>query len=357
MDAPAAFGGLSRLARRVSLRLDRHTRFHNRDVADALRAAIRVVADEVAARSSVSDARTTALEVQVARLAGQAMPVTGAAGAIDAESAAEAWRRRLEEDWARGVARPVVEPAVRLETRVGSLLVSSHDRVMLPMLRDEEWWEDEECEQLEALLRPGMTFVDIGAHVGFMSLLGARAVGPEGRVLAVEPSPANFDLLRVNLATNGMSHVTAVEAAALDRTASANLSLSPFNTGDHRAYPMPSAATVAVVGLALDDVIPPDTKIDVVKVDAQGTDHLAIRGMQATLRRSRSVLLVEYWPPGIEELGDDPLEVLGEYRDLGFDVRLLGADPASPPPSPAEVVEFALAKPGEFCSLLLSRSD
>jgi hypothetical protein len=91
----------------------------------------------------------------------------------------------------------------------------------------------------------------------------------------------------------------------------------------------------------------------VVKVDAQGTDHLALQGMARTLARCRPVLLVEYWPPGITELGDDPLAVLAQYREMGFGVSVLGNDDIGPESSAGEILDAAVASPGSFCNLVL----
>jgi FkbM family methyltransferase len=383
VDAPAGYRGLTRLARRLAARLTRHQTLHHTAIAQALHEGLEDVVDEIArvdGRVDRAEQRLTVLELRAARRTSStrtAATATGGPGPADSDADGEAdaeavaddrtrvageaeyWRRRLGEAWGRpgtGSPVPALPSAVRLDTTLGPLLVADHDRVMLPLLRDEGWWEDDECDQLRILLQPGMTFVDIGAHVGFMTLLGARAVGPAGRVLAVEPATTNFALLRANILNNGLSNVEALQAAALDRTGTAKLSISPFNTGDHRAYPVPSTNTEEVTALALDDVIPADVVVDVVKVDAQGTDHRAILGMRRTLARSRSVLLVEFWPPGIAEAGEDPLDVLAVYRDLGYEVRVLGEPTDGPPPPPEQVVEAGLAAPGGFCSLVLRPS-
>jgi FkbM family methyltransferase len=262
---------------------------------------------------------------------------------------APAWRSRL----AAPPVRPDRQPrrAVRVETDVGPLLLPEHDRVIHHMLRDTGVWEKEEADALRAMLAPGMTFVDIGAHVGYMSLVAAGAVGPTGRGIALEPAPGNFELLQANLARNGASHVVAIPAAAWKETGPVTFSLDEFNTGDHRAYARPGGESLEVPAYALDDVIPEDLHIDVVKVDAQGTDHLALQGMAKTLARSRPTLLVEYWPLGISELGDDPLGVLGVYRDMGFAISVLGA---GDPGSLEGIVEVAHASAGGFCNLVLT---
>ncbi|MGI8684827.1 MAG: FkbM family methyltransferase [Acidimicrobiales bacterium] len=258
---------------------------------------------------------------------------------------------------AGGDALPAVAPTappLRVETDVGVLLFQAHDQLMAPLIAEQGGrWEVEESDQLRAFLKPGMTFVDVGAHVGYMTLLGARAVGPSGRVIAVEASPANVELLRANVAANGATNVEIVSAAASDRTGTVTLSLSPWNTGDNRAYLVPEMERIEVPAVRLDDVVPADAHVDVVKLDTQGTDHRAVRGMEATLARCRPVLLAEFWPPTITELGDDPLAVLAQYADMGYQVRVLGHPEDGPVPTPAEVVEAAVSRHGEFCNLVL----
>lgn len=279
-------------------------------------------------------------EVFLARQA-SAFAATDAAG----------WRARLSARPSRVDSQP--RRAVEVQTDVGPLLVSEHDRVIHHVLRDTGVWEQEEADALRSLLAPGMTFVDIGAHVGYMSLLAAGAVGPAGRGIALEPAPGNFELLQANLTRNRASNVIAIPAAAWKQTGPVTFSLDEFNTGDHRAYARPGAETFEVPGYALDDIIPSDLRIDVVKVDAQGTDHLALQGMAATLARCHPVLLVEYWPPGIEELGDDAIAVLSIYRELGYRISVLGADDLGPDAPLDHILETAIDSPGSFCTLLL----
>ena len=242
---------------------------------------------------------------------------------------------------------------VRVDSDVGPLLFQAHDQLMAPMIARTGRWEVEEADALRDLLRPGMTFLDVGAHVGYMTLLGARAVGPTGRVIAVEAAPANAALLRANLAANGITNVEVIEAAASDRDGRVVLSQSPWNTGDNRAYPVPTMALVDVPAVRLDGVVDPSIRVDVVKVDTQGTDHRAIRGMQALLARSRPVLVVEFWPHGIVEGGDDPPTVLSLYGAMGFDVRFLGEPVDGPARSPQEMVAEVPLTQGDFRTLVL----
>src|SRR5438045_1366200 len=96
------------------------------------------------------------------------------------------------------------------------------------------------------------------------------------------------------------------------------LGACPDNSGDHRISGSRQGPRLTVQAVALDDIIPPDLLVDIVKVDVQGRDHVVLEGMSQTLSRSRPTVLVEFWPEGIEEFGDDPDDVLDSYRALDF---------------------------------------
>lgn len=303
--------------------------------------------NELVARVADAEDRLAALEIERAWLRGALRD----GPAPEAGDELEHWRRRLRQP-RDPVRAPATPPAVtRVATDVGALLLPGHDEVMLSYLRQHGEWEPEESDQLRSVLRPGMTFVDIGAHVGYMSLLAARAVGPAGRGFAFEPEPGNFALLMANLAVHGVDNVEAVPAAAWSESGRLSLSLSADNTGDHRAYALPGRESVEVPAFALDDVLPDDVTVDVVKVDAQATDDIAIRGMERTLARCRPALLVEFWPQGIRERGEDPTEVLEYYRSLRYDLTVLGGEHAASPPT---VLAAAESSPTAFCTLVLT---
>ena len=300
-------------------------------------------------RVAEAEARLAALEIENARLRAH----VGRLGDDAPDDEVGYWRGRLAE--------PPPAPSstgpgavARVATDVGALLLPAQDEVMLSHMRQHGEWEKEESDQLRALLRPGMAFVDVGAHVGYMSLLAASAVGPTGRGFAFEPEPGNFRLLMANLANHGIANVQAVPAAAWDRSGRLSLSLCRDNTGDHRAYSLPGRETLDVLALALDDVLPDDVHVHVVKVDAQATDDIAITGMERMLARCRPVLLVEFWPDGIAERGAAPRHVLERYRSLDYDLSVLG-DPTQAKSTPLDaVLEAAQSSPTSFCTLVLT---
>lgn len=171
---------------------------------------------------------------------------------------------------------------------------------------------------LRQRLRPGDVLYDVGANVGFFTVLAARLVGPGGHVVAFEPLPENVAALRHNLALNHFENVTVVEAAlgAAEGTAELILDgeptwaklagadgsddgLSRDASGDpgggrgalRQAPPAAFQVRVTSVDALLDSgVLPAPT---LVKIDVEGAEVDVVRGMRATLRARRPTLLCE----------------------------------------------------------------
>lgn len=227
----------------------------------------------------------------------------------------------------------------------GRLLFPAFDRFIRPTLRRDGTWEAEEAAFIRARLRPGGRAINVGANVGYTTLVLADAVGPSGTVIALEPDPLNFSLLWHNLRRNGVGHVVPIHAAAGDRTGSISLEHSPDNAGDHRTVHQPLAVGATQVPLVrIDDLVGPDACFELVSVDAQGFDHQIVRGMRELIDRCHPALLLEFWPPGILEAGDDPTKVLDEYRALGYhrlEVLTTGDDVTHA--TPDSIVDLAMS--------------
>jgi FkbM family methyltransferase len=141
---------------------------------------------------------------------------------------------------------------------------------------------------LDGLLPDGGVFVDVGAHVGRWSL---RLAGKASQVISVEPNPATAAVLRAHIALNGVDNVTVVEVAAWD--AVARLSLEDPNgkvTGGSTHVVEDDAGTVNATPL---DLVLADVTPDLIKLDVEGADMHALRGMAQTLARAQPTLFIE----------------------------------------------------------------
>jgi FkbM family methyltransferase len=255
----------------------------------------------------------------------------------------------------RGLRRRIVEA----DTVAGPLLLSRDDRIITPWLLSTGCWEAGDTDLFQRMLRPGMTFVDIGAHVGYFSLLAASLVGETGRVLAFEPSPDNFELLQANVRNRGLANVRCFPWAVGAQNGSAELYLAVENGGDHRIAPAEEERTQIEVPLVALDSVPEITApLHAVKIDIQGAEEAAVRGMERVLDSSPDVFIVlEFWPYGIVRFGGDPRRVLDYYRSLGFVVRAQDPEVAGPADwSDDEILEFCTRQDGwQHASLLLAR--
>lgn len=172
---------------------------------------------------------------------------------------------------------------------------------------------------LDRICREGMSILDIGANVGFHTLLFARSVGVGGHVWAFEPNPDNFSTLCMNLELNSYRNVTAVQAAVGTSTAEGSLYLSPFHC-DHRTYPTEEGQReIPVAMVSIDEFLPPDQRVDLIKMDIQGAEGMALEGMKRTLASNPGVvILMEFWPEGLRKTGISPERVLSELENQGF---------------------------------------
>jgi FkbM family methyltransferase len=245
----------------------------------------------------------------------------------------------------------ILPPSEELETDVGRLLIASSDQVMRRLIAATGDWEHDEAILFAAGLRRGMTVVDVGAHVGYYTLLAAKKVGRFGRVLAVEPDPTNNALLRANVVRNHAACVHVLSAAAWSERTPLSLHPDSLNTGDGRVSRL--AGGVRVEGVPLDDVIPRRRHVHRIKIDAQGTDHVALRGMERIIHDSKPVVFVEFAPEWIRSFGDDPAAVIEYYRSIGFRLTMPGVQLPFNELRPSQFVDVVDALPGGFTTLVL----
>jgi FkbM family methyltransferase len=239
------------------------------------------------------------------------------------------------------------------ETDMGHMLLPGQDRFITPSLVAKGTWEPPESAFIDATVHRGMTAVDIGAHVGYHALRLARAVGSSGRVIAFEPSPQNYALLCANIERNRLTNVLPLHAAAGRTSGPVELTLSADNTGGNRAYRLDYVEpNLRVTGVAVDDILPERALVDFVKVDIEGMDHVAIEGMAKTILRHPPIVLAEFNPQTISQLGDEPEKVLEMYREFGYDLVVLGAFD-SVAQEPAVIVEQARRLPHGYVTLVL----
>jgi FkbM family methyltransferase len=202
--------------------------------------------------------------------------------------------------------------------------VDLRDRVVSFMILFYHTYDVEEATVLRRLVRPGDRIIDIGAHIGYYSVLFGLKTGRTGRVMSIEPHPDNIAVLEKNLSDNGLNDVvTVAKVAAGAGAGEATLFEGDGNRGDNRLYRSNDKASrsFSVPVCAVDDLISWD-RVDLVKMDIQGYELAAIAGMRRTLASNPEIiLLTEFWPYGIRQAAGDPESMLAVLQGMGFELR------------------------------------
>lgn len=218
------------------------------------------------------------------------------------------------------------------------MLLDLHDTaVSRPLLLAGDY-EPHVTHVLLNLLRENTHFLDIGANIGYFSLLAATRC-PQGRVFAVEPDPQNFRLLSASVALNGLQErITAVQTAASDEDGVATLSDlgNAKNRGARftaktraalEAQVHGAAPTFTEVRMARLARLFADECIDVVKMDVEGHEPPALRGAEGLLRACKPAILLEFSPGNIINIvGESPEAPLNFLRDLGYHWQIIADD-------------------------------
>lgn len=248
-------------------------------------------------------------------------------------------RYREEFGWEQA---PQSQPMQRMRERFGNYLevvacgrpfiVDLRDTVIGPGIIYYGAWEPEKSELFKCLIKAGDGVVDIGANIGYFTVLFAAAVGPTGRVLAIEPDPENLKLLKENVRLNGLgAQVTVMRAAAGPRADKLQLYSKGgvTNRGDHRTFDDGCAGERSrrVRMVSVDDCVRDWPAMQTIKLDIQGYEFFALQGMRRTLADNAGIALVtEFWPSEMRRAGSDAREFLDELRRLGFSAwRIRGA--------------------------------
>jgi FkbM family methyltransferase len=228
------------------------------------------------------------------------------------------------------------EGVVELPTRYGSFWFDESDEKLTPWVRRHATWEADLLRLLDAEVRPGMTVVDVGANVGFHTVVLSKLVGDDGRVHAFEPYPVTVEILRANLWRHGCLNTTLYESAVTDFGGHARIEVDPEGaSGAHLA-----ATGVEVRATTLDETLG-IASIDVLKVDVEGAEPLVLRGATDVLAASPQMLAIVEFRGERHLDGTEPEAVLDEYQAHGFRLELIRPDGRTKPATHDELISAA----------------
>jgi len=221
-----------------------------------------------------------------------------------------------------------------VETRWGGmLLVDTRDSVLGPALMLYGLWETDVTNWFQDILRPGQIFVDVGANVGYYTLLGSRLVGDAGHVYAIEAHPRMSELLNRNVIINGRFNVTTWQRAAWSQEETLKFharrhfasNSSAGSLGDQDLELLHDDEEVLeVAAVRLDEILKDVPRVDVIKIDVEGAEVQVVMGLAQTLQRNPDLTVMFEWSPGqLEMVGSSPAALLELMGDHGFSFRLM----------------------------------
>ena len=203
-----------------------------------------------------------------------------------------------------------------------------NDSAVGKFVRDNNY-EPEVAAVFRNLLRPGMSVLDIGANIGYFTMLSASIVGPSGHVFAVEPNHQNVKLIEASRRLNRFQQITVAPFAAASEVGILSLTTS-HSTGTTSLLPDEISALLKariVPCAAIDSLMPPDQRIDLIKIDVDGAEYRAMQGCRSLIERSRPAIISEFAPgllPGIS--GIDGKQYLTWFGTQGYDVSVILPD-------------------------------
>jgi FkbM family methyltransferase len=230
--------------------------------------------------------------------------------------------------------------------------------------------EKYETALFKKMAQDGMVVVDIGANIGYYTLIAAKLVGNKGIVYAFEPEPSNYKLLCKNIQANGYTNIVPIGKAVSKTTGKTKLYVNAAMTNfssfgkDNVLTHSKNLDCLEVETITLDDFFERtvgDDRIDLMKIDVEGAEELVVDGAERVLRNNRLKILMEFVPRQLRNVGTDPLELLYKLQNYGFAIKLINdrkqvLEPIKNTEEFCRTVEFwRKAKPGEGSNLLLEK--
>lgn len=194
---------------------------------------------------------------------------------------------------------------------------------------DKGYFEEEMLDAFLSYLRPGMTFVDIGANIGQHTLFVSRVVGPTGSVISFEPIPHLYEQIKRSVEANAMTNVNLLNLGCGEKESSMTLYINKANIGASSVI-APSKDNkeekVTIHIIKAEDKLLPYKKIDLIKIDVEGYEYQALLGLEKIIERDKPVLFIEYTPTfykrsRVKDKEDDGILLLSLLQKYGYKIR------------------------------------
>ncbi len=194
-------------------------------------------------------------------------------------------------------------------------------------------YEPEVTSVVRRVVTPGMNCLDLGANLGYFTVLLGSIVGPKGCVHAFEPFPSNYDLLSRNVCENHLEVIAHLHrVAAHDKREDCILHFRADDLNDNfgsmfvgeSTHDASSLASLTCAGERVDEMAPSGLPIHFVKMDIEGAEVRALRGMTCILERDHPKMVIELNEQGLMNSGHSPDELIKALKSFGYNIWDIG---------------------------------
>lgn len=220
---------------------------------------------------------------------------------------------------------------VLVRTAVGYVLCAATDAALISSLLETGELESGTRLLIQRIIKPGDTFIDVGANVGMHTLAAAIAMRGRGRIIAFEPFPTTHDLLRKSIWINGHADIVETHQAAVSNREGAQSLFLGATSGHHSLFQLneanvPTAPPVEVPLVRLDTVLDADISIDLIKIDVEGAELDVLESAKSIILKSPNIaLIVEFGFSHLQRTGHLTAAWLKPFEDMGLCFRAIDA--------------------------------
>jgi len=194
--------------------------------------------------------------------------------------------------------------------------------------KNNSMYEPETFLAFEHILKPGDTFIDVGTHIGFFSLVASRMVGDSGKVISFELNPTNYAHLLTHMNINEIKNILPHNWAVSDKSGPTEFYNNTDNDGGHSLWDCgkhefnikskENPKSIISYSIAIDDYFDSNCKVNLMKIDTEGAEVLVLKGMQNLLKRDHPIVVAEVNEFGLKQMGFSYTDLRKIMSDIGY---------------------------------------
>jgi len=205
------------------------------------------------------------------------------------------------------------------------MYANTFDRILVSYLWKFSILESFETKLMEKIIKRDMVVFDIGANLGYYTLIFAGLTGEGGKVYSFEPEPENYKLLLKNIMANRYNNVIPIQKAVSDKEGKIKFFISEEDKGNHSIYNFGNGGKATKVETTtLDKFTRGKIKPNVIKLDVEGAEFLAVQGMDNLIRNNKDITMIcEFWPYALRKCDTSPKEFIKKLENYGFEIKFI----------------------------------